>query len=63
MQLPNPTDTFYGLKFDAKTGRLTAETINDGTPIVERDYKASFYSPFLITFKNATNGHLQAIIL
>lgn len=61
--IPDSGSTFYGLKMDAKTGRLTVDVINDNTPISPAKYFASFWDKRLITFSQDMNGHTLASVI
>jgi hypothetical protein len=53
---------FYGIRYDAKTGRLLADRIDDNTIRDKTKYVDSFTSNYHITF-HFNNTHLQARIL
>lgn len=53
---------FYGIRYDAQTGRLIADRIDDNSPREEAKYIDSFTSNQHITF-HFNNAHLQASIL
>ncbi len=63
IMIPDSGSTFYGFKFDAKTGRLTVDIINDGSPIVPGKYFASFWEKRLINFSQGDNGHTLASVI
>ncbi|MDD5227198.1 MAG: hypothetical protein PHD53_00175 [Methylococcales bacterium] len=53
---------FYGIRYDAATGRLTADRIDDNSPREKAKYADSFTSTKYMTF-HFNGAHLQASIL
>ena len=63
--------TFYGFRYNPKTGHLDVEVINDGSPVAlpqtgmvdANDYRQWVWTRDTLGFQWGNNGHLQVKFL